>query len=258
MADNKQSKGKLLLMNFLVGGMYGVIAQLIGVGLEPVVGVQYAAPMTLVCLGVLAVLLYTPGIHQKLAAVSGFGSILPFNGFACGIADAFQAGHANGGGFAGGMGGVGKLFLRVIVCSSVINMAAGCLDHFVAFPKLATPAAVPMPVALCAGFVVAGLVCLVWQLLYDAVKQPVMPNFLLFSQSLGGILSLFGVTDVLASLGGYSFKVLILGAGQAVEATTALCFEAGPQMLLITWGTFFALAFFGILSANLNLRVKGE
>ena len=66
------------------------------------------------------------------------------------------------------------------------------------------------------------------------------------------------MTDVLASLGGYSFKILILGAGQAVEATTALCFAAGPANLLITWGTFFALAFFGILAANLNLKVKGE
>ncbi len=60
------------------------------------------------------------------------------------------------------------------------------------------------------------------------------------------------------SLGGYSFKILILGAGQAVEATTALCFSAGPANLLITWGTFFALAFFGILAANLNLKVKGD
>lgn len=115
-----------------------------------------------------------------------------------------------------------------------------------------------MPVALCAGFVVAGCVCLVWHLLYGAVGQPAMPDFLLASQSLGGILSLFGVTDVLAALGGYSFKILILGAGQAVEATTALCFTAGPANLLITWGTFFALAFFGILAANLNLKVKGE
>ena len=190
--------------------------------------------------------------------MSGFGSILPFNGFACGIADAFQAGHANGGGFSGGMKGVGKLFFHVIVLSSIINMVAGVLANFVPFPKVLAPEAVSMPVALCAGFVVAGLVCLFWQLLYDAVGQPAMPDFLLFSQSLGGILSLFGLTDVLASLGGYSFKVLILGAGQAVEATTALCFLQGPLMLIITWGTFFALAFFGILAANLNLKVKGE
>lgn len=258
MAEQEESKGKLLGLNFLVGGIYGAIAQLIGVAMEGIVGPAFAAPMTLVCLGVLAVILYTPGIHQKVAAVSGFGSILPFNGFACGIADAFQAGHANGGGFSGGMKSVCQLFFHVIVLSSIINMAAGALSVVVPFPKVAAPAPVSMPVALCAGFVVAGLVCLVWQLLYDAVGKPVMPNFLLFSQSLGGVLSLFGITDVLASLGGYSFKVLILGAGQAVEATTALAFGAGPLMLIITWGTFFALAIFGTLAANLNLKVKGQ
>lgn len=260
--SDTQSTGKTLALCFLVGGIYGLIGQLIGIALESVVGPGLAAPLTLVCLGVLAVILYTPGIHQKIAAVSSFGSILPFNGFACGIADAFQAGHANDGGFAGGLKSVGKLFFHVIVLSSAINMAAGVLDHFIAFPKLTAPAAVPMPAALCAGFVAAGCVCLVWHLLYGAVGQPAMPDFLLASQSLGGILSLFGVTDVLASLGGYSFKILILGAGQAVEATTALCFSAGPANLLITWGTFFALAFFGILAANLNLnlnlKVKGD
>jgi len=255
MAGRRESKGRLLGLNFLVGGIYGVIGQVIGVSLEPLVGPGLAAPLTLVCLGVLAVVLYTPGIHQRLAAVSGFGSILPFNGFACGIADAFQAGHDQGG-FAGGMRSVGQLFFHVIVLSSIVNMAAGILSNFVAFPRVPVPQALPMPLALCAGFVVAGLVCLVWQLIFDAIK-PQMPDFLLFSQSLGGILSLFGVTDVLAALGGYSFKILILGAGQAVEATTALCFTAGTANLVITWGTFFALAFFGVLAANLNLKVRG-
>ncbi len=257
MARKADAKGRLYALNFLVGGMYGVIGQLIGVALEPVVGAAFAAPMTLVCLGVLAVCLYTPGIHQRLAAVSGFGSILPFNGFACGIADAFQAGYAEGG-FAGGMRGVGKLFFHVIVLSSIVNMLAGALAAFVALPMVPAPAAVPMPAAIACGFAVAGLVCLVWQALYDAVGQPKMPDFLLFSQSLGGILSLFGITDVLGALGGYSFKILILGAGQAVEATTALAFQQGPLMLLVTWGTFFALAFFGIVSALLNLKVTGR
>lgn len=256
MAQVTESKGKLYGLCFLVGGIYGVIGQLIGTALEGVVGPAYAAPLTLLCLGVLAVILYVPGVHQRIAAVSGFGSILPFNGFACGNADAFQAGYANGGGFRGGLKGVGKLFLHVIVLSSIVNMIAGVLAATVSLPKVPVPAGFSMPFALVAGFVVAGLVCVVFQAVTDAGRFQV-PNVLLVGQSLGGVLSLFGLTDVLAALGGYSFKILVMGAGQAVEATTALCFSQGPEQLLITWGTFFALAAFGILSGWLNLRLRG-
>lgn len=256
MAQAAESKGRLYGLCFLVGGIYGVIGQLIGTALEGVVGAAYAAPLTLLCLGVLAVILYVAGIHQRIAAVSGFGSVLPFNGFACGNADAFQAGYAHGGGFKGGLKGVARLFLHVIVLSSVVNMVAGVLAVNVTFPKVPVPAGFDMPAALVAGFVVAGLVCIVFQAITDAGGFQV-PNVLLVGQSLGGVLSLFGLTDVLAALGGYSFKILVMGAGQAVEATTALCFTQGPEQLLITWGTFFALAAFGILSGWLNLKIKG-
>lgn len=257
MAEKAESKGRLYGLCFLVGGIYGVIGQLIGTALEGVVGAAYAAPLTLLCLGVLAVVLYVPGIHQRIAAVSGFGSILPFNGFACGNADAFQAGYANGGGFRGGLKGVGKLFFHVIVLSSIVNMVAGVVAAMTMLPKVPTPTGFTMPTALLVGFVVAGLVCIVFQAVTDLGGFKV-PNVLLVGQSLGGVLSLVGITDVLANLGGYSFKILVMGAGQAVEATTALCFTQGPEQLLITWGTFFALAAFGILSGWLNLKLHGQ
>ena len=257
MAEKSQSRARLYALCFLVGGAYGIIGQLIGIALEPVVGPAFAAPCTLLCLGVLAVILYVPGIHQRVAAVSGFGSILPFNGFACGIADAFQAGHANGGGFAGGIRSVGGLFLHVIVLSSVVNMLAGALAACVTLPKLPVPQAPAMPLALLAGFVVAGLVCIAFQAVTDAGGFQV-PNVLLVGQSLGGVLTLFGVTDVLAAIGGYSFKILVMGAGQAVMATTTLAFAGNALMLLVTWGTFFALALFGIVAAVLNLRLRAR
>lgn len=256
MADKKGTKGQLYGLCFLVGGIYGVIGQLIGTALEGVVGPAYAAPLTLLCLGVLAVALYVPGIHQRIAAVSGFGSILPFNGFACGNADAFQAGFANGGGWRGGLKGVAKLFFHVIVLSSIVNMIAGCIAAALPF-GFSVSIGFSMPGAILASFVVAGIVCIAFQAITDAGQFKV-PNVLLVGQSLGGVLSLVGFTDVLASLGGYGFKVLVMGAGQAVEKSTALCFSRGPEQLLITWGTFFALAGFGILSGWLNLRLKGE
>lgn len=257
MAERAESKGRLYGLCFLVGGIYGVIGQAIGTALEGIVGPGFAAPLTLLCLGVLAVILYVPGIHQRIAAVSGFGSILPFNGFACGNADAFEAGQADGAGFSGGLRGVGRLFFHVIVCSSIINMIAGAIAANVELPHVPLPAPITGPASFLAAFVVAGLVCIAFQAVTDAGGFQV-PNVLLVGQSLGGVLSLFGITDVLANLGGYGFKILVMGAGQAVEATTAACFTDGPLMLLITWGTFFALAIFGILSATLNLKVKAS
>lgn len=257
MAEKTQSKASLYGLCFLVGGIYGVIGQVLGTMLEPMVGAQFAAPCTLLCLGVLAVLLYVPGVHQRIAAVSGFGSILPFNGFACGIADAFQSGYANGGGVAGGMRSVGKLFFHVIIISSVVNMLAGALAANVALPKVTVPQAIPMPAAIVAGFVVAGLVCIAFQAVTDAGHFQV-PNVLLVGQSLGGVLAIFGITDVLAALGGYSFKILVMGAGKAVMATTTLACQGSALMLLVTWGTFIALAVFGIVAALLNLKLGGE
>ena len=136
-------------------------------------------------------------------------------------------------------------------------MLAGALAAFVTLPKLPVPQAPAMPLALLAGFVVAGLVCIAFQAVTDAGGFQV-PNVLLVGQSLGGLLTLFGVTDVLAAVGGYSFKILVMGAGQAVMATTTLAFAGNALMLLVTWGTFFALALFGIVAALLNLGLRNR
>lgn len=41
-------------------------------------------------------------------------------------------------------------------------------------------------------------------------------------------------------------------------ATTTLAFAGNALMLAVTWGTFFALALFGIAAALLNLRLRSR
>ena len=57
---------------------------------------------------------------------------------------------------------------------------------------------------------------------------------------------------------GAATVILAMGAGQAVMATTTLAFAGNALMLLVTWGTFFALALFGIAAALLNLRLRSR
>ena len=72
---------------FVVGGLYAVVGQVIMTLLSGALGADFAylGPLTLLGMGVVALVLYIPGVQQRIAAVSGFGSILPFNGFAGGV-----------------------------------------------------------------------------------------------------------------------------------------------------------------------------
>ncbi|MBR0404641.1 MAG: SpoVA/SpoVAEb family sporulation membrane protein [Eggerthellaceae bacterium] len=86
---------------FTVGGAYAVVGQLLLVAYTAVLGADspFLMAAVLLSLGVVAFVLYVPGIHQKIEEKSGYGSMLPFNGFACGIAGAYE-----GGGIAAALG----------------------------------------------------------------------------------------------------------------------------------------------------------
>lgn len=85
---------RVILGAFVVGGAYAVVGQLLLNAYSAVLGPDSPILMAavLVSLGVVALVLYVPGIHQKIEEKSGYGSMLPFNGFACGIAGAYEDG----------------------------------------------------------------------------------------------------------------------------------------------------------------------
>jgi hypothetical protein len=248
------SNGKVLGFSFLVGGIYGLLGEIIGTAVTPLVGSAFAGPVTLILLGVVAIILFIPGIHQKIAAVSGFGSILPFNGFACGIAGAYQGGYAAGGAKAG-LKAVWKMFFYNVIVAGLICMAAGVLGAFVTFPKVPVPEAIPMPAMLVAAFVMGGALCLLFTFIMQ-VGHFSVPNILFWGLICGGVLSLFGITDVLTAIGGFGYTIMLVGAGTAVTATTQLIFAGNPVMICVVWGVFVAVAIIGIICGVGNLKVE--
>lgn len=251
------SRAGLYVRCFLVGGIYGVLGQVIGTVVTPLTGPMFAGPVTLLLLGVVALIMYIPGVHQKIAAKSGFGSILPFNGFACGIADAYQGGYRASGTGSGAFKSVFGLFKSVVIYGGLACMAVGVLGSFVDFPKIPVPAAPSLTLSFVFAFIVAGVMCLLFQAITDAGGFAI-PKVLMVGLSLGGICTLFGITDWLATIGGYGFTILVVGAGQAVTATTIAALGGQPLMLFVVWGVFAALAVIGTICGVGNRKFGGE
>lgn len=84
---------RTVFFSFVVGGAYGAIGELLFLGYGSLLGQgsPYQMPAVLISLGILGFVLYVTGLHQKIASFSGYGSILPFNGFACAVANAYES-----------------------------------------------------------------------------------------------------------------------------------------------------------------------
>lgn len=128
------SKVKGWVLAFAVGGLYAVIGQIIWTAFTGALGADfpYLGQLTLLGMGVVALVLYIPGIHQRIAAVSGFGSILPFNGFAGGVADAYEGAVAETGQASKGVSAAIKLVLLVIGIGGLVDVIVGAIAFCVA------------------------------------------------------------------------------------------------------------------------------
>ena len=82
---------KAVFMAFLVGGVFSIIGQAITMLWLPVIGPDspWLGFAILVSMGVIGVIMFVTGLHQKLEPKAGFGLILPFNGFCAAISGAF-------------------------------------------------------------------------------------------------------------------------------------------------------------------------
>ncbi len=83
---------RTLVLSFVVGGIYAAIGQLFLMLYTMLLGPEspWVGPLALVTLGVLAFVMYVTGLHQKIAPLSGLGSVMIFNGLAAGVAATFE------------------------------------------------------------------------------------------------------------------------------------------------------------------------
>lgn len=103
---------KPIAMAFLFGGVFAVIGQAITMVWLPILGSD--SPLLgfaiLVTMGVIGMVMFATGLHQKLEGPAGFGLILPFNGMCAAVAGAFCGGMKEG----GVVGGIKDAFGLVI------------------------------------------------------------------------------------------------------------------------------------------------
>lgn len=116
---------KPIAMAFLFGGVFALIGQAITMFWLPIVGGDspFMGFAVLVSMGVIGVIMFVSGLHQKLAPKAGFGLILPFNGFCAAISDTF----VNASKEAGSAGAGVKAALQLVA----YVLGWGCLAIFV-------------------------------------------------------------------------------------------------------------------------------
>lgn len=83
---------KKLAGAFIVGGIFGLMGQvimvLIGGILGPGYGPELVVPLVLGVMGIIGGVLFACGLYQKIEKVGGFGAIMPFCGLAAAVAGA--------------------------------------------------------------------------------------------------------------------------------------------------------------------------
>lgn len=120
---------RVILGAFVVGGCYAVLGQVLLGAYTALLGSDspFLMAAVLVSLGVVALVMYIPGIHQKVQDKSGYGSMLPFNGFACGIAGAYEEGRQQSAGVASAL----KLVAFVMGLGSLAGIAVALVASLV-------------------------------------------------------------------------------------------------------------------------------
>lgn len=124
---------KAYVSAFVVGGIYAAIGQAFFLLWTMVLGAgsPFIMPLVLISMGFVALVTYVSGVHQRVAAWSGWGSILVFNGFACAVADTYTAG-AKEGGVKGGLIATIDLILWVVGTGAMLSIVVGIAAFFMA------------------------------------------------------------------------------------------------------------------------------
>ncbi len=125
---------KAASLAFLFGGAFSAIGQLFVILWTPILGANH--PLlgfaVLATMGVLGMVLFVTGLHQKLAPIAGFGLVFPFNGFCAAVSEAYVNGRKKtgtvGGGFRSAVGMVGYVIGFGAICVLIIAAAVNAFE----------------------------------------------------------------------------------------------------------------------------------
>jgi len=126
-------KVKRIAWAFLVGGLLSLMGELFLLILQAIFGPDspFVGPLTLILMGLFALVTFPLGIYQKIDKVGGFGAILPFCGFAASVARAYcTVIEKKGSPAAGVLAGV-KVVCYVIGFGSITAVIVAAIMAFV-------------------------------------------------------------------------------------------------------------------------------
>ena len=220
---------KRLLIAFAVGGVSGLLGQIFMsielLFLDP--SSNFIAPITLFGIGFVGCILCSLGIYQKLEKVAGFSACMPFSGLSAACGGIFFGMKMEGAPTGACIKACLKLVLRVLGIGSLVAIALSFICYqihpdpawFAAGTGSAAGAQVG-PIKYLTAFVLGGLVCVFFEIVFMAGKGKItIPVLLLSGIILGALMAGLHLTQPLIDWGGAGLVTMILDAGEAVFST---------------------------------------
>lgn len=275
--------GKAIGGSFAVGGIFGIICQLLvmAYSMTPLYAAGFSTIAVLVTMGLIGGVLFAVGLYPKIEGIGGMGAILPFCGLAAALSGMFYGVKKE----TGSSGIAAKtifidLILKVVLLATALSVCVALLVHFTGFGSINTvsyapgglvvtnvgaplgaeqgpPNGVPVdiaPMSLIWAFLIAGVLCAVCQAVIMATKTP-LPIFLVALFTLGALLCPLGIDKVFVTLAGGGFQVLIIDAGEAVVSTFCALLQGGtpgPMPFLSVLCLFASLYVIGIACGSIR------
>lgn len=94
-------------------------------------------------------------------------------------------------------------------------------------------------------FLLGGILCALFQIFMIFTKLDV-PRILILGLVLGALLTPYGMMDALGQWGGAGMSIMVMGAGNAIVATTMALLSGNPGPILMVLGLFVALTVLGL------------
>ena len=241
-----------LIDAFLVGGVFGVVGQLLIFLWTAVFGEggTLVNPLTMASMGLIGLVLFVSGLSAKLEELTTMGVTIPISGMVIAIGGAtYGTKRATGSAAAGAKAGAGLPLrvlgigagLSVVLCAVLFFATHGALE--LSFEQASFGPILEIVLA----FVVGGLLSLVAEAILLATKAPV-PVLLIIFVVVGALLAAFNL-DGVPFLANGGFVVSLLAAGQAAyETFEVLLMGITPVPFCIVLCVYLTVTVLGIIA----------
>lgn len=108
-----------------------------------------------------------------------------------------------------------------------------------------------------AAFLLGGTLCVMFQFIAAITKLDV-PELLIIGLMIGGLCGTFGFSAAMTAFGGAGYGIMVIGAGEALAATTQAALAGVPMPLITILGVVAVLTLIGIVTGALSRSMRGK